>query len=73
MILSESYLRNEQKQHINTYKHKTLLENRKYNSLEKYDLFISHSYMDKELVEVLYQKFEGAGYKVYIDWKEQTL
>lgn len=73
MILSESYLRNEQKLYTNTYKYEKLLENRKYNSREKYDLFISHSYMDKELVEVLYNKFEEAGYKVYIDWKEKTL
>ena len=73
MILSESYLRNEQKEHINTYKYETLLENRKYNSMGKYDLFISHSYMDRELVKVLYEKFEEAGYKLYIDWKEKTL
>ena len=72
MILSESYLRNEQKYYINTYKYETLLENRKYDFEEKYDLFISHSYMDKTLVEVLYNKFEEAGYKVYIDWKEKS-
>ena len=50
-----------------------MLENRKFIVNKNYDLFISHSFMDKELVEVLYEKFEEAGYEVYIDWKESSL
>ena len=33
-----------------------------------YDLFISHSFRDKELISGLYHLFNKAGYKVYIDW-----
>lgn len=34
----------------------------------KYDLFISHSFQDKELVAGLAYLFREAGYIVYIDW-----
>ena len=33
-----------------------------------YDLFISHSFKDKELIRGLYSLFQTAGYNVYIDW-----
>lgn len=35
---------------------------------KKYDLFISHSFNDRELVAGLYHLFNKAGYDVYIDW-----
>lgn len=34
----------------------------------QYDLFISHSFLDAEMIEGLYILFQKAGYKVYIDW-----
>jgi hypothetical protein len=41
---------------------------RKFNSTEQYDLFISHSFKDRELIIGLSYLFKMAGYKVYIDW-----
>lgn len=40
----------------------------KFNYSEIYDLFVSHSFRDRNLVIGLYYLFEKAGYKVYIDW-----
>lgn len=40
----------------------------KFSSAEQYDLFISHSFKNKELVIGLNHLFKMAGYKVYIDW-----
>lgn len=37
-----------------------------------YDLFISHSFKDKQLITGLYYLFEKAGYKVYIDWIDDS-
>ena len=42
----------------------------RFDSAETYDLFISHSFQDKELVIGLVQLFKKAGYKVYVDWIE---
>lgn len=39
-----------------------------FDSAIKYDLFISHSFQDKELVAGLVYLFREAGYTVYIDW-----
>ena len=70
MILNEAFLKTK----IGTAGYKySVLENKKFEANKKYDLFISHSYMDKELVEVLYKMFEESGYEVYIDWKEEKL
>ena len=43
-----------------------------YNAAIKYDLFISHSFSDKDLVIGLYHLFNTAGYKVYIDWIDDS-
>lgn len=73
MILTKSFLENELKKKNNFNNFSISLENRKFTTNKNYDLFISHSFMDKELVEILYEKFEEAGYEVYIDWKEKSL
>lgn len=73
MILTENFLQNEVNKYSSLNKFSLLLENRKFDNNKNYDLFISHSFMDKQLVEVLYKKFEESGYKVYIDWKESSL
>lgn len=72
MILNEKHLYNKLKQNPSKYDSK-LLENRNFDINKKYDLFISHSFLDKELVEVLYKMFEECGYIVYIDWKEEKM
>lgn len=50
-----------------TYRVDNLL---RFDSTETYDLFISHSFKDKDLVIGLVQVFKIAGYKVYVDWIE---
>lgn len=40
----------------------------KFSEKKGYDLFISHSFEDKELIRGLYSLFQMAGYNVYIDW-----
>lgn len=44
----------------------------KFSSTEQYDLFISHSFKDKNLVIGLNYLFKSAGYKVYIDWIDDS-
>ena len=39
-----------------------------FDAAQNYDLFISHSFKDKDLVTGLYHLFTQTGYKVYIDW-----
>ena len=52
---------------------KILNENRRlYSREDKYDLFLSHSYSDKELVYSLVELFNETGYSVYVDWKMDT-
>lgn len=43
-----------------------------FDTAENYDLFISHSFKDKNLVTGLYHLFSKAGYKVYIDWIDDS-
>lgn len=52
---------------------KILNENRRiYNRRDKYDLFLSHSYLDKDLVYSLVELFNKAEYSVYVDWMVDT-
>lgn len=39
-----------------------------FDSAIEYDLFISHSFLDKDIVDGLAYLFREAGYTVYIDW-----
>lgn len=41
-----------------------------FDQSDSYDLFISHSYLDRTYIRGLYQLFIEAGYHVYIDWIE---
>ena len=34
----------------------------------RFDIFLSHSYLDKKLVYSLVDMFNDAGYSVYVDW-----
>lgn len=67
MILTETRIR----QAAQEAKSKRLDESeliRKFSSADQYDLFISHSFKDRDLIIGLYYLFKTAGYKVYIDW-----
>ena len=72
MILTREFLQSEAKQRNIYSSSQTRILNESYNlfSTKKanYDLFLSHSYLDKDLVLTLVQLFTNAGYYVYVDW-----
>jgi hypothetical protein len=37
------------------------------------DIFLSHAYVDKALVEIAGAELEACGYNVFLDWREATL
>jgi len=40
----------------------------KCNINENFDIFLSHSYQDKEIIPALKNELENMGYSVYVDW-----
>ena len=85
MILSKSFLTQQaEKRNISEYGEKReqiLYENVKlstrYDSVEntktrEYDIFLSHSSLDKKRVLTLVDLFNEASYSVYVDWIEDT-
>jgi hypothetical protein len=38
------------------------------NKNEKFDIFLSHSFLDRDEVKGLYFELTNLGYKVYVDW-----
>lgn len=45
-----------------------LAESKKFSRYATYDIFLSHSLRDAELILGIKAIFEDAGYKVYVDW-----
>lgn len=43
-----------------------------YQKSNSYDVFLSHSYLDKSLVYTIVELFNNAGYSVYVDWMIDT-
>lgn len=41
-------------------------------SRDEYDIFLSHSFLDKELILGLKKKIEEIGFSVYVDWIDDT-
>lgn len=39
---------------------------------DEYDVFLSHSYLDKKLVYAIVEIFNEVGYSVYVDWMVDT-
>lgn len=76
MLINEDLLRKMvymEHSQFETRETKILRENRRlYNRRDKYDLFLSHSYLDKDLVYSLVDLFNNAGYSVYVDWMADT-
>lgn len=76
MILTESFLRNIAKERqITSYSEKRiLLENAQvFEKKQKvYDIFLSHSYLDKDLVLTIIELFNEQGFSVYVDWIEDN-
>lgn len=76
MILNKPYLyslaENEKLNFTNTQR-SILNENAQiFESKKIYDIFLSHSYLDKELVYALVRLFNKAQYSVYVDWMFDT-
>ena len=76
MILNEGYLHqvaHDKRLDLEFAQKKVLNENvqrfRK-DSKDTYDIFLSHSYLDKTLVYTVVDLFNQAGYSVYVDWIE---
>lgn len=78
MIITKSFLQEHaRKNNITEFslQHgQTLNENmniaKRFDAKEDYDLFLSHSYLDKVRVMALMKLFNDAGYSVYVDWIE---
>lgn len=50
-----------------------LNEGRIVDSIQQYDIFLSHSSKDQELIAGLKLILEDLGYKVYVDWNDESL
>lgn len=71
MILTREFLQSEARQrNISDYSQSRILNESRdlFYSQKKYDLFLSHSYLDKALVLTLVDLFTKAGYYIYVDW-----
>lgn len=71
MILTQEFLARESiKRDINNASEKRILHENIIMFTEKteYDLFISHSFLDKKLILTLIDLFNKANYSVYVDW-----
>jgi hypothetical protein len=77
MILTKSYLGGISEHRnfsFSTYSQQEVLnENRQiFKSKSTYDLFLSHSYLDKTLVYTLVNLLNKSGYSAYVDWMVDT-
>ena len=74
MILTEETIRSASREAKNTtlYESFSFEKSFRFDEQEHYDLFISHSFKDKDLIFGLKYLFEKAGYKVYIDWIDDS-
>ena len=74
MVLTEEIIRSASREAKNTplYESFSFGKSFRFDAQEQYDLFISHSFKDKDLIVGLKYLFEKAGYKVYIDWIEDS-
>lgn len=70
MILSESVLYNAAQEAHTHFQYK--YSQARFDEKGKYDLFISHSFKDQDLVNGLYYLFQKAGYHVYVDWIDDS-
>jgi len=75
-LLNESYLRSLAKAQASRLNESTASALRKSMSasaaLSSFDIFLSHSYLDKELIFGISNYLEGLGYSVYVDWREDA-
>ena len=65
-LYSSSYLKNLSKNRPAQTKTKLFTESRQINT--GFDIFLSHSFLDKDEVEGLYLELTDFGFTVYVDW-----
>lgn len=69
-----SYEALKSKYDLNEQAYDRLFENAKHESVDmrdehtEFDIFLSHSYKDKEIIPYLKKELESMGYSVYVDW-----
>lgn len=72
MLINKSMLRQRvilEQSEFTSWENRIVDNNKRlHNKMDKYDLFLSHSYLDKELVYSLVNLFNDSGYSVYVDW-----
>ncbi len=76
MLLNREFLKQEARiLHMDSvYKQSQVLNenNTIYFAQKTYDIFLSHSYLDHELVYTIVDLFNVSGYSVYVDWMIDT-
>ncbi|MGG7035701.1 MAG: TIR domain-containing protein [Flavobacterium sp.] len=65
-IFTSSYLRSKYSASLITEQKRTFSASNKSNL--KFDIFLSHSYLDREEVFGLYRELTEMGFSVYVDW-----
>ncbi len=69
----KNYMLERTKFHVTPQELFEKIENKKtIQHLKKYDCFISHSYLDYELIVELKNKLNKKGYRLYIDWSSDN-
>lgn len=70
--LTREYIKQEAKKRNVLEKEREIISKNEYlvssRKDKKYDIFLSHSSKDKEVVNTLYAMFNECGYTVYVDW-----
>lgn len=65
-IYTSSYLKNLSQRKTVLFSNQILNESKKTHT--SFDIFLSHSFLDKDEVEGLYIELTNQGYSVYVDW-----
>jgi len=65
-IYTSSYLKNLSQRKTVLFSSQILNESKKTHT--SFDIFLSHSFLDKDEVEGLYIELSNQGYSVYVDW-----
>lgn len=69
MIISDAFLSKEYSRRFGLYgSEQRITEALNFSTRDRFDLFISHSYLNRNQVATLVELFKEAGYSVYVDW-----
>ena len=65
-IYTSSYLKNLSERKTVLFSNQIINESKITHT--SFDIFLSHSFLDKDIVEGLYIELTNQGYSVYVDW-----